>query len=126
MHSAIHAVLRSVPRPASLVPADRRLILLVRIAITQYVDDVNRFISKHWLKRPDYRLPTLCVDNAVHFERRNIVVESESGPTWRNRNIDFVRVLTSRNVTSKSLTFLRVLHTIRSELSLSDDACTGK
>ena len=125
VHSAIHALLRSVPRPVSVGLSDRRLTLLVRVAIAQYVDDANRFISKHWLLRPGFRLPTLCLDNAAQFQRLGLRVESDSGSTWARRNIDFVRVLTSTSVTHKSLTFLRVMHTIRSELALSDKAYMG-
>ena len=121
VHSAIHALLRSVQRPISTGLADRRLTLLVRISIAQYVDDINRFISRHWLNRPDFRLPTLCLDNAASFLREGLIVESSSGPTWGRRNINFMRILETSNVTSKSLTFLRVLNTIRTELSLSDD-----
>ena len=126
VHSAIHALLRSLPRPISTESSDRRLTLLVRIAIAQYVDDMNRFISRQWLSRPDFRLPTLCFDNAERFVRLGLTVESASGPTWGRRNIDFMRILESTSVTSKSLTFLRVLHTIRTELSLSEDAYKGK
>ena len=126
VHCAIHALLRSLPRPISLGLHDRRLTLLVRIAIAQYVDDVNRFIAKQWLAKPDYRLPTLCVENAERFETLDLTVESCSGQNWGRRKLDFVHFLQTTKVTSKSMTFLRVLHTIRTELSLSDEAYTGK
>ena len=126
VHSAIHGLLRSLPRPISIGTHDRRLTLLVRISIAQYVDDVNRFIAKQWLVRPDFRLPTLCVDNAERFERLGLTVVSSSGQIWGRRNIDFVQFLQTANVNSKSLTFLRVLHTIRTELSLSDEDYKGK
>ena len=127
VHSAICALLRSVPRPAvSMGLSDRRLTLLVRVAIAQYVDDANRFISKNWLQRPDYRLPSLCLGNAAHLRTLGLTVVSSSGPTWIRRNTDFVRILTSTSVTQNSLTFLRVLHTIRTELALSEKAYSGK